>query len=82
MARVAVAGELERACRRLDPLETDQPSLGLRDHLLRNDDDVAVLEAPGADGGVGEQRSEVVALLDLRDALERKTWSSALTSGP
>ena len=65
------SGELERARRRLDLVQPDDAALGLRDDLLRDDDDVAVLEPAGALGRVGEERHEVVALLDLRDPLER-----------
>ena len=39
-----VAGELARPLRRLDVLDPHDAALGLRDRLLRDDDDVAVLE--------------------------------------
>ena len=49
----------------LDVLDPHDAALGLRDGLLRDDDDVAVLELrPRRD-----QRAEVVALLDLGQAL-------------
>ena len=76
-----VAGELARALGRLDLGERDDAALRLRDGLLRDDDDVAVLEPARALGGVGEQRREVVALLDLREALERDDPELAVTAG-
>ena len=72
MARVGVAGELDRALRRLDVGEVDDAALRLRDDLLRDDDDVAVVEPAGPVGGGGEQRAEVVPCLDLRYPLERE----------
>ena len=72
VARVAVVGELERPLRRLDLVQPHDAALGLRDHLLGDDEHVGVLEAARALGRVGqEQPREVVAFLDLRDALER-----------
>ena len=71
VARVAVVGELEGARGRLDLVQPHNASLGLRDDLLGDDDDVGVLEPAGALGRVGQQSDEVVSLLDLRDALER-----------
>src|SRR3990172_7884825 len=43
-ARVLAAGELDRARRRLQLVEPHDAALGLRDRLLGNDDDVAVLQ--------------------------------------
>ena len=72
MARIAIAGELVRALGRLDPVEADHPALGLRDDLLSDDEDVGVLEPSCAIGRFRQERHEIVALLDLRDALERE----------
>ena len=72
MARIAIAGELVRALGRLDPVEADDPALGLRDDLLRDDEDVGVLEPARPVGRLRQERHEIVALLDLRDALERE----------
>ena len=71
MARVAVVRELERALGRLDLVHPHDASLGLRDDLLGDDDDVGVLEPTGAFGRVGQERDEIVSFLDLRNALER-----------
>ena len=65
-------GELVRPLGRLDPLEADHPALRLRDDLLRDDEDVGVLEASCPVGRFRQERHEIVALLDLRDALERE----------
>jgi len=67
LARVAVAGEPERLLGGLDPREVDDAALGLRDHLLRDTDDVAVLER---DRG-GDHRRQVVALADLGEPFDR-----------
>ena len=45
----------------------DDASFGLRDHLVRHDEDVALLEV----GRVCDQRSQVVALPDLRQPPDR-----------
>ena len=60
------SGELSRAIRGIDLGKPAQPALGLRDHLLRDDDDLAVRGL----GGRGDQRPEVVALPDLGQAGE------------
>jgi hypothetical protein len=60
------AGELERPRRRLDVGEPDHASLDLGDGLLRDDEDVAVLER----GGRREQLDEIVALGQLGQALD------------
>ena len=77
MARIAIAGELERALGRLDSVEADHPALGLRDDLLRDDEHVGVLEAACAIGRFRQERHEIVAFLDLRDALEREDPDAA-----
>ena len=48
-------------------LAPNDASLGLRDHLVRNDEDVALLKL----GRAGDERAQVVALPDLRQALDR-----------
>ena len=58
--------ELACALRRLDAVEPNHAALRLRDHLLRDDDDVAVLERHA----LGDQRGEIVSLDDLGDALD------------
>ena len=63
-----VARELARARGRLDVVEPDDAALRLRDDLLRDDDDVAVLELRA----LGDQRAEVVALADLGQAFDRR----------
>ena len=72
MSRVAIAGELARALGRLDLVEADHPALRFRDHLLRDDEDVGVLEPARTRRRLRQERNEIVALLDLRDALERE----------
>ena len=67
--RVAVGGgDLARPLGGLDPLQPRDSSLDLRDRLLRDDDDVAVLELRTLD----DHRREVVVLVQLGDALERE----------
>ncbi len=66
-ARVVAGGELDGLGRGLDVREPHDPPLGLRDRLLRDDDDVVVLEAARALGGGGEVRGEVVPRLQLGD---------------
>ena len=56
-----VAGDLARPLRRLDVVEADDASLDLRDRLLRDDDDVAVLELDALE----DQRREVVPFAQL-----------------
>ena len=59
LTRVAlVAGQLARLRRRLEVVDPHDPALGLRDRLLRDDDDVAVSQLDEAD----DERGEVVAL--------------------
>jgi hypothetical protein len=67
-SRVGVRCELARALRWLDVVEPDEAAFDLRDRLLRDDDDVAVLERRS----VGDQRAEVVALAQLGQALDRQ----------
>ncbi len=63
VTRVALLalGDLERLRRRLDLVEHDHAALGFRHGLLRDDEDVAVLELDGA----GDECGEVVALPNL-----------------
>ena len=68
---ITVTGELERPLRRLDALEVNDATLDLRHRLLRDDDDIVPLEPTRTRGGVGHERTEVVALLELRDPAER-----------
>jgi hypothetical protein len=57
-ARVAlVAGDLERARRRLGVVESHDAPLDLRDRLLRHHDDIAVGELDV----LGDERSEIVS---------------------
>ena len=81
VARVAVVRELERARGGLDLVQAHDASLRLRDGLLRDDEHVARPRAAGALGCVGQERPEIVAVLDLRDALERNDLISPVTSG-
>ena len=61
-------GELACPLRRLDVVEADDSALGLGDHLLRDHDDVALAELdPG-----GDHRAQIVALVDLGQALDRQ----------
>ena len=49
-------------------LEVNDPPLDLRDHLLGDDDDVAVLEASRPTAGVGEESRQIVTALELGEA--------------
>ena len=82
VARVAVVGELERARGWLDLVHPHNASLGLRDDLLGDDDDVGILEPAGSLSRVGQKADEVVSFLDLRDALERDDPELAGHSSP
>jgi hypothetical protein len=62
-----VAGDLARLLRGLDVVEADDAALRLRDGLLREDDDVAVLELELR----ADELSEVISFLDLRQAFDR-----------
>jgi hypothetical protein len=66
VAWIVVAREFPCALGGLDIGEPDDAPLRLRDRLLGNDDDVPVLELDG----LGDQGAEVVALGDLRQALD------------
>ena len=66
-------GDLARLLRRLVVVQPYDAALDLRDRLLRDDQDVAVLELDR----VRDQRREVVALAQLRDALDREGGESA-----
>ncbi len=59
-----LARDLDRARRGVDAVQAHDPSFDLRDRLLRDDDDVAVLELHALE----DERHEVVALLELGDA--------------
>ena len=72
VARIPVHRELARPRGRLELVEPHDAPLRLGDDLLRDDDDVGVLEPARAVGCGREQRREVVPLFDLRDALERE----------
>ena len=66
LARVAlVARQLDRFGGGLERVDLDHAPLGLRHHLLRDDDDVVVLQL----GAVDNHRREVVVLPDLRQAV-------------
>jgi hypothetical protein len=66
-ARVlVVARDLPRTLGGLQVLEPDDASLGLRDPLLREDDDVAVLELELR----RDQLGEIVPCTDLRQPLD------------
>jgi hypothetical protein len=62
-----VAGDLARLLRGLDVVEADDAALRLGDGLLRENDDVAVLELELGRDELGE----VVPFTDLRQALDR-----------
>ena len=71
VARVAITSVSSCARRRgLDPVEPDDAALRLRDHLLGDDEHVGVLEPAGPRPPLARP-DEIVAFLDLRDALER-----------
>ena len=67
VTRVVSGGELDGRGRRLDFVEAHDSPLGLRDDLLGDHDDVAVLELDSLD----DERAEVVPLRDLRETLHR-----------
>ena len=60
------AGELDRLGGGLELVEPHHAALGLGDHLLRHDHDVAVLEPDP----LRDERRHVVALAHLRDPLD------------
>src|SRR5579871_5258816 len=72
-ARVGVGGELARLLRRLDIRERDDAPLHLRDRLLRDDDDVAVLEVDPLDDHGGE----IVSLAQLGQARDGRDGEAA-----
>jgi hypothetical protein len=76
--RVVVVRQLERALGRLDLLESDDPSLGLRDDLLRDDEHVAVLELDA----FGGHRGEVVAFADLRETRDGQNVHTPVSRMP
>ena len=68
LARVAlVARELDRLLGRRVVLDPNDLALGLRDRLLRDDDDVAILEC----GQLEDHGREIVALANLGQAVHR-----------
>ena len=70
-ARVLLPGlrPRDREGRRLEAVERDDASFGLRDDALRDDDGVAVLEGGALRRrGLEAERGDVVALLHERDA--------------
>ena len=67
-ARISVARQLVRPLGRLDIAEIDDAALDLRDRLLRDHEDVPGLEPSHAPSRVDEQRGEIVAGFELRDA--------------
>ena len=69
--RVLLSRELARAGGRLDVVEVDDATLDLRDGLLRDHDDVVRLQAARPSRRFGEERGEIVSLLQLRDPVER-----------
>ena len=72
MARVAVrAGERPRALRGLDVGEAHHATLDLRDRLLRDHHDVAVLEPAGPQRRLVQLAREIGALVQLGDPHER-----------
>ena len=80
---VVALGELDRLGSRLDPGQVDDRALGLRDDLLRDDQDVVVAQREGAGRGrdrVGDDGREVVAETDLRDAVEGEDRDRRATS--
>ena len=64
---LVVAGDLARVRGRLELVQPDDLPLRLRDDLLSDDQDVAVLELDLRDDELGE----VIALTDLRQAGDR-----------
>ena len=66
--RILVLCELASACRWLHIGELHDATLDLRDRLLRDHEDVALLEPSRALGGFDEASGEIVALLELRNA--------------
>ena len=70
MTRIGVTGKLTGLRGRLQLVESHDAPFRLRDDLLRHDDHIGVLEPAQSRRCVREQSGELVALLDLRDALE------------
>src|SRR4029077_12717044 len=83
VARIALlTGELASAHARFDVPHEDGAALDLRDGLLCDDDHVAFFEAPGSERRLREQRTEVVALLELGDPAERYDPDAAAQERP
>ena len=71
VTRIAlVARELDRTHRRLDVGQPDDTSLDFRHGLLGDHHDVAGLQPTCPPAGIGQQETEVVARLELGNALE------------
>ena len=76
LTRVALAGgELPCALARVDVVQIDNATLGLRDHLVRHDEHVTVLKRDRT----RDERAEIVALLNLGQALDREDRDHAST---
>ncbi len=71
-ARVLALCELPRACRWFHIAELYDATLDLRDRLLRDHEDIALLEPSCALGGFDEASGEIVSLLELRNASKRR----------
>ena len=67
MASVVSGRKLDRRGGRLDVVEADDATLGLRHDLLRHDDDVGVHELER----VGDELAEIVPFRDLGEAFDR-----------
>jgi hypothetical protein len=70
--------DLDRFGRGLDGTELDDPALGLRDDLLREDDDVPVFELDFR----GDELREVLAGLDLGQSRDRDDPQLAAQGSP
>jgi hypothetical protein len=68
VARIVVGRQLARPIGRLDLVEAHDPSLGLRDGLLGQHDDVAVLELHRR----RDEGGEIVTLAHLRNPAQRE----------
>src|SRR5205085_415647 len=75
---VAGACQLARFGRRLDLVEPDYATLGLRDDLVGHTDDVAVLEL----GAAGDQRGHVVSGHDFGQAFDGEDLDQSRITPP
>src|SRR6478735_630970 len=79
LPRVAlVAGELPRLLRRHDSLEADDLTLDLRDRLLGDDDDVAVLDRRE----LRDHRRKIIAFPNLGQAVHGNDLDHAWSGTP